>query len=636
MLSANCPTCGGPVPISLASPDAIACPSCGYRGLPAAEIRQQMHAALQVLWQMDAGDRQLTGAQRLNVRSAQSNFGALLVVLLVVTVPLMLFAGSCMLLATPTTGLEPINLLFAAAGLLPLLIGLAAAALALRHVHRRGAALAERCAAVPPEGEGQPARCHVCGGPLWVRPRNGIARCGFCHADNVVSARVLARIGAKRAARVGYLVEEVRAEGRALDRSAATAGFIAAGTIVAAPVLGIVLFVVVAITAELMETGPIPGAQYAWVPVTNAKCVARVVHEGSGEVLRHERYMAGIPMSWSAPADVRRFAAKEMVGRELGFEGSQHGRVNRVYRTALGLSFDLVELDIGGERKSMNLAGACEVPSVRRVVSTNPLWERAKRLRARSGKLSIAADDTVYDLAESGGAPSVAQKVGQTVLDFRWDGDALLVLHATAVPGNGNGLDRYADGKVLHLADGVTTFAPDSEGILVGKTSGLYRRGASGALSVLYGDFSVSVIHTSSEAIYLASTAGEIVELPRASRRARLIGKKYNVTGLTRVGQFLYANAIGVSVFPTTGSASFDVYVANLANGEIETDGKAVYFPVDDVARGGVVSLVAGSKDTTGARHYGIDTHVPKAFTLDAGQVFWVDGSNVVAEPIVP
>jgi hypothetical protein len=68
----------------------------------------------------------------------------------------------------------------------------------------------------------------------------------------------------------------------------------------------------------------------------------------------------------------------------------------------------------------------------------------------------------------------------------------------------------------------------------------------------------------------------------------------------------------------------------------VRSDGKAAYFNVTTYDRGGVVSVVPGRTDTTGARHYGIDTIEPTAFTLDGGEVFWLDLKTVLSEPVLP
>ncbi|MBK7586061.1 MAG: hypothetical protein IPI67_38485 [Myxococcales bacterium] len=43
-----------------------------------------------------------------------------------------------------------------------------------------------------------------------------------------------------------------------------------------------------------------------------------------------------------------------------------------------------------------------------------------------------------------------------------------------------------------------------------------------------------------------------------------------------------------------------------------------------------------GRKDLTAAKHYGIDTNQPSAFTVDGGEVFWVDEKTISSEPVSP
>ncbi|MCE7894998.1 MAG: hypothetical protein DYH12_35710, partial [Sorangiineae bacterium PRO1] len=132
--------------MSLATPDVIACGACQHQGPPGPELSRELRAAAEALWQADAADRQLTGAQRLNVASARSYFVFLFVGLGVVLLPLVLLAGGCVALFGTTESFEPASLLFILVGTLPLVLGLGASFMALRHVHRRGVALAERCA----------------------------------------------------------------------------------------------------------------------------------------------------------------------------------------------------------------------------------------------------------------------------------------------------------------------------------------------------------------------------------------------------------------------------------------------------------------------------------------------------------
>lgn len=632
MLSAACPSCGAPAPVSLATPEWIACGSCRYQGPPDPEISRQLRVAAAALWQMDASDRQLTGAQRLNVRSARSYLLFLCIGLGAVLLPLLLMAGGCVALFATGDSLEPAGLLIAVSGALPFVLGVGASALALRHVYRRGVALEARCVAAPPVAEGHPARCHVCGGPLEVRARTGIARCGFCQADNVVSEAAWSRIGARRQAQVGQLVERVQGEARALDRSALSAGVAAFAIVLLSPLLGFVLFVAVALVGTAIETAPLPDGVYALVPVANTRCVAQVVRASTGEVLEHGFDSPhGTPKRSSAPAGLVRMRGAELVGRDLGLQESRRGKVKRLYRTALAPSFDRAELEVGGQSESAPLVGLCEVSTRRRTVGYDERLESATRMRADGDRLLISAGNIVLGVPKAGGTPSVSLQAEGPIIDFRRRGASLIVLRM-------NALERREGDQTERLVQDLTCFALDGEEILIGKEDGLFRRDGSGNVTQIDATLRVSAIAVESDAIYWVASGGELRELTKASRQVRRVGTTMQALDLVRVGQYLYVSdkVLGPSFVPLGGGSQVDLDGNSWAGTQVRTDGKAAYFPIATSGRGGVGSVVPGRSDMTGALHYGIDTHEAKAFTVDGGEVYWVDGKNVVSEPVLP
>lgn len=639
MLSVACPSCGAPAPVSLATPDSIACGNCHHQGPSSPELSRELRAAADALWQMDAADRQLSGAQRLNVASARSYLVFLSIGLGAVLLPLMLLAGGCVALFGTAESFEPGNLLFIALGALPLVLGLGASLLALRHVHRRGAALVERCAAVPPVAQGHPARCHVCGGPLEVHARQGIVRCGFCQADNLVSRSVLSRLGARRQARIGQLLEQVQGEARALDQSAMAAGAAAFATVLLAPVVGFVLLVGIVIAGTATETEPLPDAVYALAPYTNTRCVVRVVRAGSGEVLEHGTDRpVGAPERSAAPSGLERVRGAELAGRELGLEGSRRGKVKRLYRTLLARSFDYVELETDGRLESQQLVGRCEVSARRRVVASDARLDGATRMRADGDRLLISAGGLISSVPKAGGAASPALASEGYVVDFQPKGARVYVLQSSGATTSVGTLERREGEQVERLADEVSCFALDGDELWVGKQDGLHRRSASGQLTRADATAYVSRVVVESDAVYFSDRRGEIRELTKASGRVRVVGKLLEPQAMARVGQYLYVadKVYKAGFLPLGGGERVALDGINWAPSEVRTDGQAVYFGVVTSGRGGVVSVVPGRKDASGARHYGIDTREPKAFAVDGGQVFWVDGSSVLSEPVLP
>ena len=69
MLTTACPDCGLPVPVSLAFPDKISCPGCGFAGDIADETCERLKSAAQSIKSQDARLRQLTKRQRRNLES---------------------------------------------------------------------------------------------------------------------------------------------------------------------------------------------------------------------------------------------------------------------------------------------------------------------------------------------------------------------------------------------------------------------------------------------------------------------------------------------------------------------------------------------------------------------------------------
>lgn len=635
MLSVACPSCGAPAPVSLATPDLIACDACHHRGPPGPELSRELRAAAEALWQADAADRQLTGAQRLNVASARSYFVFLFVGLGAVLLPLALLAGGCVALFGTTESFEPASLLFILVGTLPLGLGLGASFMALRHVHRRGVALAERCAAVPPSAEGQPARCHVCGGPLEVHAKQGIVRCGFCRADNVVSRSILSRLGAKRQARVGQLLEQVQGEARALDRSALAAGGAAFATVLLGPAVGFVILVCVVIAATATETGPLPDAVYALAPHTNTRCVVRVVSAGSGEVLQHGTDRpVGAPDRSAVPSGLVRMRGADLIGRELGLEGSRKGTVKRLYRTLLARSFDYVELEADGRRWSEQLLGRCEISARRRTLAADARLESASRMRADGDRLLISAKGQLLSVPKAGGAPSTVLTVDGHIVDFQPSGASFVVLRSSGA----TLLERREGERSEKLADDAQCFALDGDELWIGKQDGLHRRSASGESSRADASPYVSRISVERDAVYFSDSRGEIRELAKATGAVRVVGKLLEPQAMARVGQYLYVTdkVYKAAFLPLGGGEKVTLEGINWAPSEVRTDGQAAYFGIVTSGRGGVAAVVPGAKAPTGARHYGIDTREPKAFAVDGGQVFWVDGSSLSSEPVLP
>lgn len=639
MLSAQCPSCGAPAPVSLVTPELMACSSCHYQGPPSPEISAQLRLAVAALWQMDAADRQLTGAQRFNLKSARSYFVFIAVGLGAVLLPLVLLAGGGVLFVVSAGSFEPAPVLLAVTGMLPLVVGAGASALALRHVYRRGVALAERCAAAPPIAEGHPARCHVCGGPLQVQGGQGLARCGFCQADNLVSAKLLSGYGARRQEAVGQLVEQVRGEARALDRGALSAGAAAFGVVLLSPIVGLAVFVAAAVTGTAIETGPISDARYAWVPVANTRCIARVKHESGGDVLEFglDRPV-GTPERMRAPAQLKVVRGADLIGQELGFRASRRGKLKRLYRTALAPSFDRAELQIGTQLESNPLPGMCEVSTRRRTVAHDERLVDVSVVRPSGDQLLIAAGKLLLGVPKAGGAVSLALESKQgAILDFQSKGAALYVLRLADDPGHPRVLERHEGERTERLAEDMYCFALDGDEVLIGKPDGLFRSDG-GVFRQIDETREVAHILVDGDFVYFTARSGPVHERVRATGQTRLISNVMAPYDLARIGSYLYVadGRLRASFLPLAGGDQTSIEGRNWSARQVRADGSAVYFELSTSGRGGVASVMPGRKDLTAAKHYGIDTNQPSAFTVDGGEVFWVDEKTISSEPVSP
>jgi len=197
MLAMTCPQCGAAVPLSLASPDHVRCPSCEYQGAPSPELAAQLAEAQTALDGCEAAGRQLGRVQRASVQwGLYSEIGFVLMVL-VCTAPLGLMALKALWDALFTQGVMAATSWIMVLALLPvLLILFGVAALGWLLLRRSRRKLEQACCAVPPSKAGEPAGCHVCGGPLQSRGTQKVVRCGYCGADNLVAPAVLQRAGA--------------------------------------------------------------------------------------------------------------------------------------------------------------------------------------------------------------------------------------------------------------------------------------------------------------------------------------------------------------------------------------------------------------------------------------------------------
>ncbi|MCB9595806.1 MAG: hypothetical protein H6719_24000 [Sandaracinaceae bacterium] len=274
MLVARCPQCGSPNPVYVATPHAYACRSCHYQGPPAPDVAQRLQAAGQILLSLDARGRQLGAQQRRVVQSARRTpwMLALLVVSgLVLLVPCVGAGALFGLTSHPSYSLAIICVAP------PLVLGLVGMGIVLLAFRRRGA-LERACSATPPDVEGAPARCHVCGGPLppeSLRAR-GVVRCGYCQADNLVDPERLVAMGSQRVADIAGFEREVRRHGTSLKTESTLSILAIVMLVLGAPMICLLTSSVVYKLVPFIEVEPDLTLEYHLVDTTGGVCVSRV------------------------------------------------------------------------------------------------------------------------------------------------------------------------------------------------------------------------------------------------------------------------------------------------------------------------------------------------------------------------
>ncbi|HTN89410.1 MAG TPA: hypothetical protein VL242_37295 [Sorangium sp.] len=279
MLAVHCPRCGRPAPVSLASPDFMACAACHYRGPPPAAAAQGLRAAAHVVLQTDARRRQLSDALRRTLVTASRRHARLLVVFALASVPITGFTALILLglWVSPDTDGDVVTGGMVVASWLGT-VGAGAAVLAL--VRRRQRRIEEACAARPPAAPGEPAACHVCGAPLGGGD-GAVARCGFCAADNLVSPAVLERVRARQVVVLQSFEQAVSAELASFGRATSGAAAAVVATALVVPV-AVFLLAIAAVLAREWGRPPVDDTvRYAVVSTPLGQCVGKLSPGGA-------------------------------------------------------------------------------------------------------------------------------------------------------------------------------------------------------------------------------------------------------------------------------------------------------------------------------------------------------------------
>ncbi|XXX76822.1 hypothetical protein WMF30_55150 [Sorangium sp. So ce134] len=283
MLAVHCPRCGRPAPVSLASPDLMACAACHYRGPPPVEAAQGLRAAAHVVFQADARRRQLSDALRRMLITASRRHARLLVVFSLASVPITALAALILLgvwISPDPEGNLVTGGMVVAAWLGT--VGTGAAVLAL--MRRRQRRIEEACAARPPAAPGEPAACHVCGAPLGGGD-GAIARCGFCAADNLVAPAVLERVRARQVVILQSFEQAVSAELASFGRATSGAAAAVVATAVVVPIAAFVLAVAAVLVGESRRLPIDASVSYAAVSTPLGQCIGKITTTKDGSAV---------------------------------------------------------------------------------------------------------------------------------------------------------------------------------------------------------------------------------------------------------------------------------------------------------------------------------------------------------------
>lgn len=273
MYAARCPGCGAPAPLTLAEPNRLRCPSCGYDGASPPGVAAHLGAAAEQLFRDRERARQLGNAQRRLIASGFWSSVVYVALGLAVLIP----CPCCLWLAfRPDEAFDAADFSCIAVPVLVSLLGLAGGLVVIARARRR---LAEACAAVPPAGPGEPAGCHVCGGPVAPDPGSPFARCPYCKADNLVDPSLLARWRVRRERAHDHYEEVARRESGGVGRAFTWSMVALVGLTGAGPVLGALIGIVIAVSVDYVEDEPVDAARYTVVDTPVGRCIASVTND---------------------------------------------------------------------------------------------------------------------------------------------------------------------------------------------------------------------------------------------------------------------------------------------------------------------------------------------------------------------
>lgn len=278
----------------------------------------QAQAASAIVAQRSARERQIRGSLR-SVVSRGHSYGVRTVFLGAIGLAPMGLFTAVMLLGSAVSEDETGKGFMMTAILLAFLVSIALVAYATRLVTTRQRALERAFSAVPPAAPGEAAACHVCGGALAARGE-GVVRCTYCAADNIVRPAVLAKLASERAHTFASLDEAATKKLAELQETSFSAGVISVVGALGAPLgVGFAFIVVAAIYSS--QSRPADATQtYVIVQEGERSCVGRLKSSDTGRlVVFGAMRLAELPRSrpLRPGEDDKVLHAADFIGRHL-------------------------------------------------------------------------------------------------------------------------------------------------------------------------------------------------------------------------------------------------------------------------------------------------------------------------------
>lgn len=350
MITTRCPECGKPAELSLASPDHMSCAACGYAGPPPGDTPGRLREAAGALEGLDRAQRQLSGFSRRILGAASTRTIVFLLTAAGVSLPFALCLASATSAQLSRAG--TVHLGHAVTWLVcasPLLFMAGFALVGNAWIGRKIGALRLRLAATPPPRPGEPAACHVCGGPVTSSGAEAFSRCGYCGADNLVLPEVLHRRVDAAVADVADFAASVRGQSEGVAAVAKQAQrLVLVGAVVAAAAgwglggcIGCGFSMLVLdreVTATDAETHS--EAEYAWMETDQGECLAEVRRRDDGSIELDASNRGHRTVSAAEAAELQTSRAPDLVGQRLVFRrpgfSDAEGTVTRVVGTLGG------------------------------------------------------------------------------------------------------------------------------------------------------------------------------------------------------------------------------------------------------------------------------------------------------------